>query len=305
MHMLVTGGAGFIGSRLVRSLIEEGHEVTVFDNLHTGTFEQVSDKAVCIEGDIGDDRAVAALFADGRFDMVFHEVPPVLHSQDNKGEVQPNHKGLMTLLDQCCRQGVKRFIFASSAAVYGEAARVPVREDDELLPISGYGQAMAEAEAAVRMCHQQHGLPSVILRYANVYGEGEGQDGSVVSRFVSAVVRGEDITIYGDGNQSRDFIHVDDVVRANLAAMADGIVPGIYNIGTQSETTINALKEILLYYSRAGVSVSYEDAREGDVYRSALHSEKAEEMLNWRPKMRLMSGLMAMYQYFCEREDAK
>lgn len=141
------------------------------------------------------------------------------------------------------------------------------------------------------------------MRYANVYGEGE--EDSVVSRFTRAVAYGEDLTIYGDGEQSRDFIYVDDVVRANLAAMADEGSAETYNIGTQMETTINALKVILLYFTHAGISISYEDARPGDVHCSALHSEKAEKILNWRPKMKLMPGLMAMYQYFCEREDAK
>lgn len=304
--MLVTGGAGFIGSRLVRFLLEEGHAVTVFDNLSGGSFDRIPEEACCIEGDIEDEGAVTALFSEHTFDAVFHEVRQLPDSQDlTEDDLRKSLAGLVNVLEQCCRQGVKKFVFASSAAVYGEAARVPSREDDERNPVTADGQLKAAAEDCIRQYYEHQGLPYVILRYANVYGQGQDLGGSVVTRFAHAVVCGGDLTICGDGNQSRDFIHVDDVVRANLAAVADGIAPGIYNIGTQSETTINALKEIFLYYARAGVSVSYDDTRDGGVYRSALHNGKAEEMLNWHPKIRFMSGLMAMYQYFCEREDAQ
>lgn len=306
MNILVTGGAGFIGSRLAKALIEAGHEVTAFDNLSKGSFDQLPDGVRAIEGDIGDEKAVAAVFAEKPFDIVCHEAPQRLlsDSQDfSEDDVKESLKGLEIVLDQCCRHGVKKFIFSSSAAVYGEPDRIPVREEDNLSPISFEGQAKAAAEACIRRCHEQHGLPYVILRYANVYGEGE--EDSVVSRFTRAVAYGEDMTIFGDGEQSRDFIYVGDVVRANLAALADEGPAETYNIGTQMETTINALKVILLYFTHAGISISYEDARQGDIYRSALYNEKAEKGLNWRPKMNLMPGLMAMYQYFCEREDAK
>ena len=306
MHILVTGGAGFIGSRLVKALLEAGHEVTAFDNISKGTFSQVPYEARCIEGDIGDEKAVASVFSEKPIDIVFHEAPQrrLSDSQDfSENDVIGSLTGLKVVLDQCCRHSVKKFIFSSSAAVYGEPVRVPVREEDELSPINFDGQGKAAAEDCIRRYHGAYGLPYVILRYANVYGEGE--EDSVVSRFTRAVAYGEDMTIYGDGEQSRDFIYVDDVVRANLAAMADEGLAETYNIGTQMETTINALKVILLYFTHAGISISYEDARPGDVHCSALHSEKAEKILNWRPKMKLMPGLMAMYQYFCEREDAK
>lgn len=306
MHILVTGGAGFIGARLVKALLEAGHEVTVLDNLSKGDVAQIPDEVRCIEGDIGDEKAVASLFDEKPFDIVFHEVPQrrLSDSKDvSEDDISESLKGLKVVLDHCCRHGVKKFIFSSSAAVYGEPVRIPVREDDDLRPISFEGQAKAAAEACIRRYHEQYGLPYVILRYANVYGEGE--EDSVVSRFTRAVVCGEDMVIFGDGEQSRDFIYVNDVVQANLAAMADESPAETYNIGTQMETTINALKVILLYFTHAGISISYDDARQDDIHRLALHNEKAEKGLSWRPKMNLMPGLMAMYQYFCEREDAK
>ena len=132
---------------------------------------------------------------------------------------------------------------------------------------------------------------------------GDGGEGGVVGLFARALARGEDLTIFGDGEKSRVFVYVKDVARANVAAI-DGEVPsGIYNISTQIETTINALKEILLYFSHAGVAVSYGEARKGDIFRSSLANGKAREHLRWRPKMKLMPGLMATYQYFIEKEE--
>jgi len=161
------------------------------------------------------------------------------------------------------------------------------------------------AEKYIQLYGDLFGLPYAILRYANVYGErqGNGGEGGVVGLFARALARGEDLTIFGDGEQSRDFVYVKDVARANVAAI-DGEVPsGIYNISTQIETTINALKEILLYFSHAGVAVSYGEARKGDIFRSSLANGKAREHLRWRPKMKLMPGLMATYQYFIEKEE--
>lgn len=139
MHILVTGGAGFIGSRLVKALLEAGHEVTAFDNLSKGTFGKVPDEARCIEGDIGDEKAVASVFSEKPIDIVFHEAPQrkLSDSQDfSENDVIGSLTGLKVVLDQCCRHGVKKFIFSSSAAVYGEPVRVPVREEDELRPIN-------------------------------------------------------------------------------------------------------------------------------------------------------------------------
>lgn len=310
MHILVTGGAGFIGSHLVDALLEAGHDVTVFDNLSTGRREQVSAAAHFCQGDIRDEAALQTLFQEGHFDVVFHEaaqtqVPYSLaHPQE---DAELNVIGLINVLEQCRLHGVQKFIYSSSAAVYGDNPKVPLVESEPLAPTSFYGLTKVAAEKYIQLYGDLFGLPYAILRYANVYGErqGNGGEGGVVSLFARALARGEDLTIFGDGEQSRDFVYVKDVARANLAAMAPDVAPGIYNISTQIETTINALKEILLYFSHAGVAVSYGEARKGDISRSALANGKAREALQWRPKMKLLPGLMATYQYFVDKEEAE
>lgn len=210
-------------------------------------------------------------------------------------------------MEQCRRQGVQKFIYSSSAAVYGDNPKVPLSESEPLAPASFYGLTKVVAEKYIQLYGSLFGLPYAILRYANVYGErqGNGGEGGVVGLFARALACGQDLTIFGDGEQSRDFVYVKDVARANIAAMDSGVPSGIYNISTQIETTINALKEILLYFSHAGVAVSYGEARKGDIFRSSLANGKAIETLRWRPKMKLMPGLMATYQYFLEREEAE
>ncbi|MCI7060447.1 MAG: NAD-dependent epimerase/dehydratase family protein [Megasphaera elsdenii] len=308
MHILVTGGAGFIGSHLVDALLEAGHDVTVFDNLSTGCRDQVPEQARFVQGDIRDEAALKVLFGEGHFDVVFHEAAQTQVSYSlahPREDAELNVLGLINVLEQCRRQGVQKFIYSSSAAVYGDNPKVPLDESEPLAPASFYGLTKVTAEKYIQLYGDLFGLPYAILRYANVYGErqGNGGEGGVVGLFARALARGEDLTIFGDGEQSRDFVYVKDVARANVAAI-DGEVPsGIYNISTQIETTINALKEILLYFSHAGVAVSYGEVRKGDIFRSSLANGKAREHLRWRPKMKLMPGLMATYQYFIEKEE--
>ena len=268
MHILVTGGAGFIGSHLVDALLEDGHDVTVFDNLSTGCRDQIPTEARFVEGDIRDEAALQALFEEGRFDVVFHEAAQTQVSYSlahPREDAELNVIGLINVLEQCRRQGVQKFIYSSSAAVYGDNPKVPLSESEPLAPASFYGLTKVAAEKYIQLYGSLFGLPYAILRYANVYGErqGNGGEGGVVGLFARALACGQDLTIFGDGEQSRDFVYVKDVARANIAAMDSGVPSGIYNISTQIETTINALKEILLYFSHAGVAVSYGEARKG------------------------------------------
>lgn len=308
MNILVTGGAGFIGSHLVDALIDAGHTVTVIDNLSTGSKEHLNDKAIFYEEDIRDRAKMVAIFQAGKFDIVFHEAAQTLvpYSMEHPAEdADLNVMGLISILDQCRTYGVKKFIFSSSAAIYGDNPHVPIKEDEPLQPTSFYGLTKVVAEKYIQLYHDVFGLNYAILRYSNVYGERQGShgEGGVVYIFSRDLAHGENLTIFGDGEQTRDFIYVKDVVGANLAAMDTTVQPGIYNISTQIETTINALKEILLYLSRVPVSVSYQDARSGDIFRSALHNGKAKECLAWHPKTKLLPGLQATYTYFEEEES--
>ncbi len=303
MNILVTGGAGFIGSHLTDELIEAGHAVTVVDNLSTGLKENVHAGALFYELDIRRYDELEKIFAGGKFDVVFHEaaqtlVPYSMTHPREDGEL--NIMGLLNVLDLCRLYGVKKFIFSSSAAVYGDNDAVPLTEEAPLLPSSFYGLTKVTAEKYIQLYHDMFGMPYGILRYSNVYGERQGSrgEGGVVYVFADALAQGRELTIFGDGGQSRDFIYVKDVVQANLAAMKPDVLPGVYNISTGIETTVNALKEILLYFSGSAVPVSYGESRSGDIYRSVLDNTKAGELLKWRPATKLLEGLRKTYDYF-------
>ena len=308
MNILVTGGAGFIGSHLVDGLIEEGHHVVIIDNLSTGSRKNLNPKAVFYEEDIRHAEALDRIFADEQVQIVFHEAAQTLvpYSMEHpKEDAELNIMGLINVLDMCRKYHVEKIIFSSSAAVYGDNLNVPLKEEQPLMPTSFYGLTKVTAEKYIQLYHDVFGLSYAILRYSNVYGERQGShgEGGVVYVFSKALAQGKDLTIFGDGEQSRDFIYVKDVARANIKAMDAAVPSGIYNVSTAIETTINALKEILLYFSRVPVQVSYADARGGDIYRSALDNTAAKQVLQWKPATKLLQGLQATYSYFVEEES--
>lgn len=308
MNILVTGGAGFIGSHLVDTLVEAGHDVTVLDDLSSGRKEYVNQAARFCQGDVRDTEALDRLFAGTAFDVVFHgadktQAPcSMLHPRE---EADVSILGLINVLEHCRRHDVKKILLSSSAAVYGNQEKGLADETAPVQPQSFYGLTKAAAEAYAALYHRMYGLPYAVLRYANVYGErqGSGTEDGVVSLFSRALAAGNPMTIYGDGNQSRDFIYVRDAASASMAAMAADVPSGIYNISTKIETTINALKEILMYFAQIRTEVTYEEARSGDIYRSVLDNGKAVQALNWRPKTKLLPGLMTTFSYFLGRDE--
>lgn len=307
MNILVTGGAGFIGSHLVDRLIEEGHHVVIIDNLTTGSRDNINEKAVFYEKDILDTPSLDEIFSKEHIEIVFHEAAQTLvpYSMVHpKEDAHLNIIGLLNVLDMCRSYKVQKVIFSSSAAVYGDNPHVPLTEEQPLKPTSFYGLTKVTAEKYIQMYHQVYGLEYAILRYANVYGERQGShgEGGVVFVFSKALAKGQPLTIYGDGDQSRDFIYVKDVVNANIKAMVPEVPSGIYNISTAIETTVNALKEILLYFSQMSAQVEYTDARNGDIYRSSLENTLAKKTLHWKPVTKLLEGLQSTYFYFLEEE---
>lgn len=307
MNILVTGGAGFIGSHLTDALIEEGHHVIIIDNLSTGSRKNLNPQAVFYEEDICHEDVLERIFAKENIQIVFHEAAQTLvpYSMEHpKEDAQLNIMGLINVLDMCRKYHVKKIIFSSSAAVYGDNVHVPLKEDQPLMPTSFYGLTKVTAEKYIQMYHETFGLSYAILRYSNVYGERQGShgEGGVVYVFSKALAQGQNLTIYGDGEQSRDFVYVKDVARANIKAMDTAVPSGIYNVSTGIETTINALKEILLYFSRVPAQVSYADARSGDIYCSALDNTAAKQALQWKPVTKLLPGLQATYSYFAGEE---
>lgn len=295
MKVLVTGGAGFIGSHVVEKLIAENCHVVVLDNLSTGLREHIPAGVAFVEMDIrsGD---LLALFEQEKFDAVIHlaaqtMVPVSLDKPDFDCDV--NVLGTVNVLEACRKTGVKRIAFASSAAVYGDAGSVPIVETEQTAPASFYGLSKLVVEKYLQLYHQVFGLEYVALRYANVFGErqGDGGEGGVISIFTRKVSKGEALTVFGDGGQTRDFIYVGDVAAANYQALVTENVNRIYNISTQQETSVNDLINTLENIHGAAIEKVYTAPREGDIYRSALSNQDATTLLGWQPKMGLYEGL--------------
>jgi UDP-glucose 4-epimerase len=307
MKVFLSGGAGFIGSHVAEHLIDQGHEVTIFDNLSTGLRENVHPQAQFIFGDIrsGD---IQKVFTDQQFDAVIHlaaqtGVPASIESPDYDCDV--NIKGTVNLLEACRRTHVQRFIFASTAAVYGNVQQVPVTEEAITSPTAFYGLSKLTVEKYLNLYRSQFGIDYVVLRYANVYGErqGEGGEGGVVSIFVRKIFRGEEVMIFGDGGQTRDFIYVGDVAAANCQALVTEQPNQVYNISTQSETSVTAMLHLLEGISNKQAKLSYGEMRQGDIYRSALSNERARMNLPWLPEIPLAMGLARTYRYLTHKED--
>ena len=299
MRVLVTGGAGFIGSHIVERLIARGHVVTVLDNLSTGCIENVHPAAAFVQADITDPHLPRAL-AGEPFDAVIHQAAQVSVPRsldDPLFDAQVNFVGTLRLLDYCCRSNVKRFVFASSAAVYGNSRALPVTEDAPTDPLSPYALSKLAAEEYLRRFTCDSNFKIVILRYANVYGPRQSVRGEagVVHAFMHQRLVGGTLIVHGDGRQTRDFICVDDVAEANLLALKPDAPPGVYNIGTGQPTSILELHHLL---AGAGGPLHYAPPRPGDVRHSALDITAARSALGWRPTVSLVDGLARARRHF-------
>ncbi len=302
MNILVTGGAGFIGSHIVDELVAEGHRVTVVDNVSSGSWEQVSKDAEQIELDIRSEK-LEDVFKSHAFDIVFHEAAQTMvpYSMDHPEEdASINIMGLLNVLEGARRHGVRKVIFSSSAAVYGDNENVPICESEMPRPTSFYGLTKWMTEQYLEQYYKAFGLEYTVLRYSNVYGERQGirGEGGVVFLFAKAITEGSGFTIFGDGTQTRDFIYVKDVAAANIAAMKALSSRGVYNISSNTELSVNALAEKIMAAAETTVPVSYQAGRLGDIYRSCLCNQKARLELGWQPSVSLEDGLKETYMYF-------
>ncbi|MEN6413618.1 MAG: NAD-dependent epimerase/dehydratase family protein [Veillonellales bacterium] len=301
MKALVTGGAGFIGSHIVDKLVQENCRVVVVDNLSTGLRNNLNAKAKFVEMDIRSHELID-LFQTEQFDYVIHQaaqtmVPSSIENPDY--DCQVNILGTVNVLECCRKTGVKRLVFASSAAVYGNVETIPVTETAETCPTSFYGLSKLTVEKYLYLYHEIYGFDYVVLRYANVYGERQGDagEGGVVSIFTRKIHQGQPLTIFGDGGQTRDFIYVGDVANANYQAMVTPNGNAVYNISTQTETSVNTLIELLGKASGQAASKEYRDPRDGDIYRSFLANAAARQNLAWTPSIPLVEGLYRTYQF--------
>lgn len=299
MKVLVTGGAGFIGSHVVDQLIREDCQVVIMDNLITGLAENINPAARFIEADIRSN-SLLSLFAAEKFDSVIHlAAQTMVHESMARPDYDcdVNIAGTVNILEACRKTNVKRIVFSSTAAVYGNVTALPVMETSQKVPASFYGLSKYTCENYLALYSQAYGLEYVVLRYANVYGErqGEGGEGGVISIFARHISQDQPITIFGDGGQTRDFIYVGDVANANYQSLLLQNSNQIFNISTQSETSVNSLIESMEKVAGKAVTKCYQDKREGDIYKSFLSNELARKHLKWQPNMPLMEGLTKTY----------
>lgn len=320
MRILVTGGAGFIGSNVVDALLEEGHEVVVVDNLTSGKRENLNPAARFYEMDICDP-GLEDVFRQERFDYVNHHAAQidVRHSvADPVDDARTNILGLLNILENCRKYGVKGVIFASSGGVvYGDPSRLPVTENHPKGPQSPYGVSKLTSEFYLAYYAAVMNLPYIALRYANVYGPRQDPHGEagVVAIFGLKMLKGETPVIYGDGEQVRDYVYVGDVVRANLLALRrlqegrlscrDGgcaINDFAYNIGTGSGTTVNRLFNMLKEITGFTGEPEYGRERKGELRRVYLDASKAKSELGWEPQVDLREGLRLTVNYLSKRQ---
>lgn len=303
MRVLVTGGAGFIGSHVAELLLEEGHEVAVVDDLSRGRRENVPEGAVLYELDVRsgcgkvfeDFEPEAASHQAAQVDIRRSVAEPILDLEINAG-------GTVRLLENCVEYGVERFVLASTGgAIYGEQREFPASEDHPEYPISPYGVSKLAAERYLHFFEAQYGLPYVALRYANVYGPRQDPhgEGGVVAIFASRLVSGETCTINGTGEQTRDYVYAGDVARANVLALGGDVPSGAYNVGTGIETSVNELYETMADLSESALlRAEHGPAKPGEQLRSAVDPAKAERVLGWRPEVDLREGLEKTLAFF-------
>jgi len=304
MKILVTGGAGFIGSHIVDQLILAGHDVVVLDDLSSGSLQNVNPKATFINLNILD-RSLGEVFERERFAVVIHlAAQTIVASSLERPDVdaQVNVLGTLQVLEGCRQTGVERIIFASSAAVYGDVSILPVPEEAPKQPTSFYGLSKLTAERYIQMYHELYGLHYMILRFANVYGERQGDsgEGGVVSIFARKMHRQEPMTVFGDGLQTRDFVYVGDIAAANVQAINSQDPDRILNISTQTEISVNQLASLFAEVSGRETPITYQPAREGDILRSMLRNTAARSILQWMPSTSLREGLDRTYKAFTD-----
>jgi len=312
-RVLVTGGAGFIGSHLVDRLIEKGHQVVVIDNLSTGKKENLNPRAKFYKVDIRNSK-IEEIFKKEKPEVVYHFAAQIDVRKSIENPIEDakiNILGSLNILENCQKYGVKKFIFASSVGVYGEPKSLPVRENHPLNPFTPYSITKLTIEKYLNY-YQSQGSDFVSLRYANIYGPRQCPDrGGVIAIFIDKILKRKSPIILGNDNQSRDFLYVDDAVEA--ATLALETLPGstqsvsqpapftqIYNVGTNKKTTINALLKLIAKILNKNVKPIFQLLRQGEIIRSRINFSKIKKELGWQPKYNLERGLTKTIKWFRE-----
>jgi UDP-glucose 4-epimerase len=302
VRILLTGGAGFIGSHVCDRLIEDGHELIVLDDLSSGRVEQLNARARFYQMDLLSPW-LTELFKIERPEAVVHQAAQASVRQsvrDPVGGCRVNVLGTVALLEASLRHGIRRFVMASTGgALYGDGSPVPTPEEGPCAPVSPYGASKLAAEEYLETFRALHGLSTLSLRYANVYGPRQDPLGEagVVAIFAQRLLKGEPAVINGDGRQTRDYVYVSDVAEANALALAS-TETGAFNVGTGEETDVNTIFRFLRELTGSSQAEKHGPSLAGEQRRSAVDSSKIRRALGWQPRTGLREGLSATVSYF-------
>ena len=307
VRVLVTGGFGFIGSHIVDTLIRNKYEVAVYDNLSTGSVNNVHSKVKFFIESVEDEATLEKAMKTFKPNYVVHQAAQVSVQQsisDIKNDALINIMGTINVIKFSLKYDVKKIVFASSAAVYGNSIVTPISVSDPTHPLSPYGLSKKTAEDYLKLAKDLYDLDYAILRYSNVYGPRQttSGEGGVISIFTNQVINNEEPVIYGDGFQTRDFIYVEDVASANLKALRyDG--SGTFNISSTTSTSINQLLSVIQTFGKQDIFPIYKPAKNGDIKESLLSNNKSIQLLDWQPVFSLEKGLANTYEYYIKQNQ--
>ena len=302
MRMLVTGGAGFIGSHIVDELITQGHKVAVVDDLSEGSLQNLNPEARLFDVSINDASALEKAFAEARPEVVSHHAAQISvrnSMYDPTRDAKVNIIGSLNLLQAAVKHDVERFIFASTSAVYSKPQQLPMSESHPMMPESVYGVSKLSVENFIRLYSATYGIKHKIFRYGNVFGPRQNPHGEagVVAIFAGQFLRGEQPTIFGDGTKTRDYVFVSDVVSASIAALGDAGDNGTYNIARGIGVSDYEMFDTIAAAADSSMQPKYAPVRPGEAEHVSLDPTKAHEILSWHPRVSLSEGIAQVIEH--------